>query len=217
MFESCVEIRGNFSDYVDGLCSRDVFRSIRYHLDYCGSCREELERWEMMQADLQTLPRKRTPWEADLQVRVRLSQEIHCNVLGRVLVRLENWVRPVLLPASAGVFLTAALCLGVIVSWQAPPVSSAPDVPLELSTPPRVQRLAPLDFNTGDQPVVLVTRVDAGGRVLDYRVVSGQSSPELTRRLDQLMYFSVFHPATMFGQPTGGQVVLSLRQITVRG
>ncbi|HEV2178315.1 MAG TPA: zf-HC2 domain-containing protein [Terriglobia bacterium] len=217
MFESCVEIRGHFSDYVDGVCSRDAFRSVRYHLEHCASCREELEQWEAMRVDLRALPRKRASWEADLQVRVRLSQEIHCNVLGRMLVRLENWVRPVLLPASAGVLLTAALCLSVIVSWQAPPVGSAPDVPLELSTPPRLQRLAPLDFNTGDQPVVLVTRVDAGGRALDYRVLSGPSSPELTRHLDRLMYFSVFHPATMFGQPTGGQVVLSLRRITVRG
>ena len=217
MFESCAETRGHFSDYVDGVCSREVFRSLRDHVEFCGSCREELERWEAMRADLHGLPRRRTPREADLRVRVRLSQEIHANVLGRLLVRLENWVRPVLLPASAGALLTAALCLGLVWSWQAPPASTAPDVPIELSTPPQVQRLAPFDFNTGDQPLVLVTRVDAEGRVLDYQLVSGQASPELTRHLDRLMYFSVFRPATTFGRPTRGRVVLSLRQITVRG
>ena len=65
--------------------------------------------------------------------------------------------------------------------------------------------------------MVLVTHIDAEGRVMDYKILSGQHSPELTYRLDRLMYFSQFHPATMFGRPTGGQVVLSLRRITVRG
>ena len=97
------------------------------------------------------------------------------------------------------------------------PVTKIPDVPLQLVTPPRVRELAPMDFNTGDKPVVVVTRVDAGGRVMGYRVLSGQSSPELIQRLDRVMYFSIFQPATMFGKPTDGQVVLSLRRITVRG
>jgi hypothetical protein len=37
------------------------------------------------------------------------------------------------------------------------------------------------------------------------------------QRLDRMIYFSVYKPATMFGKPTDGEVVLSLRRITVRG
>ena len=36
--------------------------------------------------------------------------------------------------------------------------------PWAFVTPPRVRELAPFDFNTGDAPVVVVTRIDAGGR-----------------------------------------------------
>ena len=57
----------------------------------------------------------------------------------------------------------------------------------------------------------------ADGQVLDYKVISGQDSPEMMQHLDRIIYFSVFQPATMFGKPTNGHMVLSLRRITVRG
>jgi hypothetical protein len=86
-----------------------------------------------------------------------------------------------------------------------------------INTPASIQALAPLDFNTGTDGVVLVTHVNADGQVVDYRVLSGETSPELKPQLDRLMYFSIFRPATRLGEPTDGQVVLNLRRITVRG
>jgi len=65
--------------------------------------------------------------------------------------------------------------------------------------------------------VIVVVPVDAGGRAMGYRVLSGATSPELLRQLDRVIYFSNFQPATWYGQPTDGQFVLSLRRITVRG
>jgi hypothetical protein len=216
MFESCVEIRGHFSDHLDGLCKPEVLRSIRYHLTYCEACHEELDRWQTMQADLRALPRRRVPPELALRMRVQISHELHRNLLGRWWVRVENALQPLLLPASGGV-LTAVLSFCLIMGSQVAPATKIPDVPSPLVTQPRVRTLPPIDFNTGDKPVVVVTRINAGGRVMGYRLLSGPSSPELIQRLDRMIYFSVFQPATMFGQPTDGQVVLSLRRITVRG
>ena len=45
MFECCVEIRGSFSQYLDGECDRETRRSVQFHLNHCVSCREELLRW----------------------------------------------------------------------------------------------------------------------------------------------------------------------------
>jgi hypothetical protein len=216
MFESCVEIRGNFSPYVDGECDRDVRRSVQFHLNYCLSCREELGRWRELQAALRGLPRRQVPAQLALKVRVLLSQELHRNLLGRLAVRFENALQPLLLPASAGI-LTAVICFGIIMGSATPAVSNTPDVPMQFVTPPRIATLWPLDFNTGDQPLVLVTQIDASGRVTDYQVLSGQRSPELTYRLNRMMCYSLFRPATMFGKPTHGRMVLSLRRITVRG
>lgn len=211
-----MEIRKHFSDYLDAECERDAVRSIRYHLSHCVSCRQELEGWQAVQAGLRALPRRHVPPELGLRMRVELSREMHRNVLDRLLTRLDNIVHPLLLPASTGL-VGAVLCIGLILGCETVPRSQAPDVPTRIATPPQIQTLAPLDFNTGDQPLVLVTHVDAEGRVLDYRILSGERSPEIESHLERLMYFSLFRPATMFGRPTDGRVVLSLRRITVRG
>jgi hypothetical protein len=216
MFEGCVEIRNHYSDYLDGLCDSQVLKSIRFHLRYCGSCRQELEGWETMQGDLRGLSRCQVPPELALRLRVGVSQGLHERLLERLRVWMDNVLQPMLLPASGGV-LAAIVFFCLIMGSLVVPVTSTPDVPLALVTPPRVRELAPFDFNNGDAPVVVVTRIDAGGRAMGYRVLSGESSPELIRQLDRVIYFSNFQPATWFGRPTDGQVVLSLRRITVRG
>jgi len=216
MFEGCVEIRNHYSDYLDGLCAPRVLKSIRFHLNYCGSCRRELEVWENMQADLHGMPRCQVPPELALRLRVEVSQGLHRNLLERLRVWMDNALQPMLLPASGGV-LAAVVFFCLIMGSVVVPATTTPDVPLAFVTPPRVRELAPFDFNTGDAPVVVVVPIDAGGRAMGYRVLSGGTSPELIHQLDRVIYFSNFQPATWFGRPTDGQVVLSLRRITVRG
>ncbi len=216
MFESCVQIRSHFSDYLDGLCEPEALKSIRFHLTYCNACQDELDRSEVMVRDLRALPRRRVTPEVALALRVNLSQRLHRNLLSGLRVRFENALRPLLIPASGGV-LAAIICFFFIMGYFVVPTVHTPDVPLAVVTPPRVEELPPINFDTGDKAVFLVTHVDAGGRVIDYHVLSGQNSPELMHSLDRLIYFSRFQPATLFGKPTDGQVILSLRRITVRG
>ena len=216
MFENCVTIRSHFSDYVDGLCTPEETRSIRYHLKHCAACGSELELAETVTHDLCHLPLRGAPEEASLRTRVRISQELHRPTLGALGVRLDNALRSLLLPASGGL-VTALVSFVLIMGVLVLPAGRGPDVPVSIMTPARVLLLSPMDFNTGDNPVVIVTRVDAEGHAIDYRVLSGQSSPELIRHLDRMIFFSQFMPATFFGKPTEGEVVLALRQITVRG
>lgn len=169
-----------------------------------------------MQADLRGMRRVQVPPELALRLRVEVSRAAHRKWLGWLRVWLDNVLQPVLLPASGGV-LAAVVCFCLIMGSLVVPVSKTPDVPLGFPTPPRVRELAPFDFNTGDAPVVVVIPVDAGGRAMGYRVLSGESSPELIHQLDRVIYFSNFQPATWYGRPTDGQFVLSLRRITVRG
>ncbi|MHB8656134.1 MAG: anti-sigma factor family protein [Terriglobia bacterium] len=211
-----MEIRSHFSDYGDGLCDREILRSIRFHLAHCASCREELELCSTLRADLRALPVQHVPAEVSLRMRVTLSRHFHRNLLGRLAVYLENAVKPLMLPASAGV-LTAIVCFGLIMGSEAFPVASGPDMPQAVSTPPRVRALGPIYLSPDEQAVVLMGHVDDVGHVTYYQVLSGQQSPALMHRLDRMMYSSYFKPATMYGKPTDGQVVLSLRRITVRG
>jgi Putative zinc-finger len=217
MFENCSEIRSYFSDYLDGACDRQVFRSVQYHLTYCASCRTELERCEMLQADLRALPPHRVSPDLALRLRVELSRHLHRNALGRLLVALDNALKPLLLPASGGV-LAAILCFALILGSQIIPAASGPNPQTNApSSPPRIQALAPLNLPPGVNGVVLVTHIDAEGRVLSYRVLSGKHSPQFLHHLDRMMYFSHFQPAMTDGKPTDGEMVLLLSRITVRG
>jgi Putative zinc-finger len=212
MFESCVQIRDSFSEYVDGACSRQAVLSIRYHLQHCGACAKEFERYELVRSDLRALRRPKPSPLTELQLDVAVSQALNSNLLETLRVRFENVLQPLLLPAT-GAVLAGLICLGVTLECLiVPPARVDASV---ITTPARIESLAPLDFNTGSDGVVLVTHVNADGQAVEYRVLSGTPSPELKPELDRVMYFSLFRPATRLGQPTDGQVVLSLRRITV--
>ncbi len=214
IFESCSEIRSNFSDYIDGVSPVEAVHSIRYHLAHCAACASELDRYEALHSELSQLSRRQVTPQLALRLRVQVSQELHRNIFQRFMVRLENAFRPVLFPSVAGA-LVALICIVLMLGAGTPQASNIPDVPLV--TPPRIQVLPPMNLDTGGQPLVLVTYVNAQGRVTSYKIISGQESLGLMQRLDQMMYYSLFQPATSFGQPTSGQVVLSFRTITVRG
>ncbi len=216
MFESCVEIRNHFSDYLDDLCTQEARKSIRYHLSFCDVCQEQLGQWQSVREQLRALPRRQVSPELALRLRVQVSQRLHRNHLSDLWVRLENALKPLLIPATGGV-LTAVICFCLFMGSHVVPITDTPDVTVQLVQPARVQQLAPMDFNTSDTGLVLVIPINAEGRVKGYRVLSGEHSPELMQRLDRMIYFSVYQPATMFGKPTDGEVVLSLRRITVRG
>ncbi len=216
MFENCTEIRSFFSSYLDDVCEPQQLKSIRFHLEDCRACRVELDHLQTIQSDIRSLPRQRIPSELALQMRVRLSQDLHADWVSRLQVRMDNALRPVLLPATGGI-LTAVIFFGLIFGTNFVPPRGLPDVPTALATPPRLRELPPLNFNTDDDQLVLLTQVDAAGRVMSYEVISGHISPELRHKLDRVMYFSVFDPATTFGMPTDGKVLLSLSRITVRG
>jgi hypothetical protein len=216
MFETCIEIRNHFSDYVDGLCTQEARKAIRYHLSFCEVCRERLEQWQAVQQELHSLRRRQVPPELALRLRVQMSQLLNTKPLASLRVRLSNALKPLLIPAFGGV-VVAVICFCLIMGQHVVPMTGEPDVTVQLVQPARVQTLAPMDFSTGDHDIVLEIPINAAGRVKGYRLVSGQGSPEVMQRLDRMVYFSIFKPATMFGKPTDGQVILSLRRITVRG
>jgi anti-sigma factor RsiW len=216
MFENCLEIRNHFSDYLDDLCTPEARKSIRYHLSFCDVCQEQLEQSQSIQEELRSLPRQQVPPDVGLRLRVQASKKLSPKPLSERWLRIEDTLKPLLIPATGGV-LTAVICFCLIMGSQVVPITNTPDVTVQVVTPARVQALAPMDFNAGDNGLVLVTQINAEGRAKGYRVLSGQRSPEVMERLDRMIYFSVFRPATNFGKPTDGEVVLSLRRITVRG
>ena len=97
---------------------------------------------------------------------------------------------------------------------------SAIDVPTMLSTAVAVKTISP--FVTSADEVVVDVWVDQEGRMFDYAIVAGASvlaSDHLRRRLENMLLFTQFTPATEFGRPMSSKVRLRLdsSRVDVRG
>jgi hypothetical protein len=138
----------------------------------------------------------------------------------RVSLSATNVMRPLALPFAGGI--VSALVLFSM--WVVPtfPVlgKTTPDVPTMLTTAPAVKDTAAMGVAGGD--VVLDVTVDDQGRMVDYTILSGarlQHDPALRRRLENMLLFTQFVPATEFGRPVPSKLRLSLftSYINVKG
>ncbi len=222
---NCAETRTLLSSYLDGAVTGRQMHEVQQHLAACAKCAEEYALLRQTQSMVAALGRKRAPAELALQLRVALSREAararHSTWEG-FLERLKNAAEPLMVPATAGV-LSAVIFFGLLIGFFALPAqlqASDSDVPTMLYTPPEL-RFSPFEIGMGainTDSIVVEVYVDPTGRVQDYRVLSGESdAQEYLPQLNNMLIFTVFRPATAFGQPTTGKAVLSFSKINVKG
>ncbi|MBV8674774.1 MAG: zf-HC2 domain-containing protein [Acidobacteriaceae bacterium] len=65
--------------------------------------------------------------------------------------------------------------------------------------------------------VVVAAYVNERGRVYDYRIISGPDDAVSRAQVENLLLFSVFEPAHVFGEPVPGVAVVTFSGISVRG
>jgi anti-sigma factor RsiW len=221
----CQRARSMLSPYLDGAVTGVEMQSIAGHLRACRECSLEYAQLQRTQHMLAGLGRKKAPPELALQIRVALSQQASSQAKWRLEVlamRFRDALNAFMLPATAGV-ISAVIFFGMLIGVLMLPegLSAAQeDVPTMLYTPPQLQALpagVALDEDT-PEAVVVETLVGANGRVQDYRILSGPAEhPNLRPQLNNIMIFTTFRPATSFGVPTSGRVVLSFSNINVKG
>ena len=220
----CKQARSTFSVYLDGALAGSEMQSVARHLETCPGCEAEYRMLARTQELVRSLGPAKAPPDLALRLRVALSQEVSRSFTHRwsaFLPTLRHSVNAMMVSATASV-ASAVIFFGLLIGLYTTPgrVAGAHDVPTMLFTPPQLEasqfgaNLSAL--NT--EALVVETYVDAQGRVLDYRILSGPADDEsLRRQLDQMMIFTVFRPATTFGRPAPGRVVLSFSRIQVRG
>ncbi len=242
---SCSTVRSLLSEYLDGAVSGRVMQQIARHIEGvadeadgariagCAACARELVAWRASQQALATLGPAAAP--ADLEERLRLAianQRVRHNT--RVLDRLslawdnlsrawEDALRPVLLRASAGFAGSVALFGGIALllsAVAAPQQVLANDEPLGALTAPHLlyYSASPGFIVTGKDTVVIVqASVDAAGRVYDYTIVDGPRDASIRAQLANQLLGGVFQPASAFGIPVRGRVILTFAGIAVHG
>ena len=68
-----------------------------------------------------------------------------------------------------------------------------------------------------DVPIVVDAMVDSSGRVYSYTILEGSTDSEVIVRVENNLLSSVFAPATVFGVPVRGHVVITYTGVSVRG
>jgi hypothetical protein len=155
--------------------------------------------------------RERARWNATKTVPLALS-----TWAVNIKLAIDNLMRPLAVPLAGGL-ASALLSFGLLVPTLGFRPSVMNDVPTGLYTAATLVEVAPYSINNDEAVVELY--VDAKGQATDYSVQKGKVSREMQADLTKMMFFSRFTPATWFGQPTNGKVLISFRRINyvVRG
>jgi hypothetical protein len=163
------------------------------------------------------------PPELALRLKVAVSQQLAASRHNRwesLQVRCENALNAFMFPAAGGL-VSAVLFFGLLIGVLVPVhLSGGNDPPTMLYTPPEMT-LAPFGLESGNSngdAILVEAVIDSHGRVEDYRVLNGSSGPkELSAEMKNALIFTQFRPATSFGVPTSGRVVISFSNINVGG
>ncbi len=228
---NCDQIQARLSDYLDGAVSGQQMLEIARHIDGgqtaagCGACADELAAWRTAQISLTALGPVKAPEDLALKLRLAISHEKskrESRVLDRLALAWDNGIRPALLQVSGGLAGSVVL-LGTMLALMnmvGGPAVQADDEPLGAVTQPhfRYSTVGTDAVTTPhDSPIVVEACIDTLGRVYDYKIVEGPGDAATRRQVVNQLLNSVFQPASAFGVPIRGRVVLTYSGILVRG
>jgi hypothetical protein len=222
----CQKCQSSFSAYLDGAVSGRQMQQIAQHLETCSGCSQEFAALRAMQQSLATLGPAKAPADLGLKLRLAISHEQarrESSWRDALSLKWENAIRPMLLQVSAG-FAGAVIFIGgiglLLGMVAVPEPVMANDEPLGAMTSPHYlySIVSPGAIVTDhDSLIVVEAYVNAQGRVYDYNIVSVPEDPAVNSQVVDQLLASVFEPASVFGAPVRGRVVLTFSGISVHG
>jgi hypothetical protein len=220
----CQKCRSSFSAYLDGAVSGKQMQQIAQHLETCAACAREFSALRAMQRSLASLGPAKAPADLGLKLRLAISHEqarrksSWFDTLG---LKWDNAIRPMLVQVSAG-FAGAVILIGgiglLLGMVAAPEPVMANDEPLGAMTSPHYlySTVSPSAIVTDHDSVIVVEAyVNAQGRVYDYNIVSGPTDSAVRSQVVDQLLVSVFQPASVFGAPVRGRVVVTFSGISI--
>ncbi len=224
MDDQCTVARAGFSAYLDGAMSGREMVSLSGHLDRCVPCSMEFSAWRDVQRALSELGPVPPPVSLQAQLREALAEErkqgTYLSLGRRTLLAWKSWMAPMALRLSGG--LVAALLLVCGLGWifGAPISVQANDDRLAHMVAPRYlySQVPPQPIETRhDVPVVVEAKVNTQGRVYDYAILAGPKDAKVQVQVQNNLLGSIFEPATLFGVPVRGHIVMTYAGVWVHG
>lgn len=229
---NCAQAQRLLPGYLDGALSVEEQKKTHQHVAACSACRKQLESYNRVSSLMARVEGPAIP--AGLATRIRLelaraqrAEPWSARAWSRISLTFQNFLAPVALPTTGGAlsavvmfaFMSQSMIIGL-------PLGAVPnDVPLNMIRPAEVDYLAPFPVSPADDngkafddDVIVEAVLDAAGQAVSYEILAGPKNLQTRRQLDQVVFFSKFRPQTSFGRPeAGGRVVLSFREIRVKG
>ena len=221
----CARIQASFSLYLDGAVSGHEMQEIASHLETCVHCTGEFAALREVQQSVASLGPAKAPADLGMKLRLVSSHEMarrQSSWMDSFSVKWDNSIRPLLVQVSAGFAGSVVLLGGIILLLgvvTAPEPVMANDEPLGAMTAPHYlySAVTPSAIVTGQDSVVIVEAyINEQGRVYDYNIVSGPVDPAVRTQIVEQLLLSVFQPASVFGAPVRGRVVMTFSGISVR-
>ncbi|WP_160115248.1 anti-sigma factor family protein [Bryocella elongata] len=220
----CLHVRACFDDYLDGTTTGVEMASIATHLEECAPCALEFEELRNMQQALAAAAPVRVPERLQQDLRNALSLErtrgTHLPLRKQLALAWDRQLAPLALRLAGGLSATIVL-LGSAVSvlGLSNAVLADDDNMAHLVQPRYLYSQVPQSpvETRHDVPVIVDAMVDTHGRVYDYSIVAGPRDQDTSVQIERNLLTSVFQPATLFGVPVKGHVVVTFSGISVRG
>jgi hypothetical protein len=225
---SCQTVLNSLSEFLDHRVAGDERARVAVHLAGCRECAAYLRELSELRNGLKSLPPAAVPERLGTQLQVLASRErAHWNATKTLSLALHTWavnvklaadnlMRPLAVPLAGGL-ASAVMLFSLLVPTLGFRPNVLNDVPTGFYTAATLVEVAPPGISNDETVVELY--VDAKGQATDYSVQRGKVSPQMQAELTKMMFFSRCTPATWFGQPTNGKVLVSFRRINyvVRG
>ena len=223
---SCKSVRSTLWDFAAGALGESDRLMVETHLGECRECNLHRAEVRSLRTGLKSLPQKSVSPLLGTRLRVIASRERSRQALRRDLAAriaelrararlvFDNLLRPIAVPAAGGM-LASFLCFGAIVDTLQYRPEWQNDIPVGLYTQVAIDDVSPFSVNGNDVMVQLT--IDKNGAVSDFEVPQGTETPEQLREIGNLVLYSSFTPATAFGQPVTGKILVNIHHINIRG
>jgi anti-sigma factor RsiW len=219
-----VAVREEFSAYLDGAVSGVEMAVISRHLSECDDCATDFNVWRQVQRSLGELGPQTPPARLQARLRAAIAAErergAHLPFFQRALLLWRSSLAPLALRLSGGFAVTLVLAGALCWVFGAPITVQANDAGMANLIAPRYMysQVPPAPISTQhDVPIVVDAMVDSSGRVYRYTILAGPKDSAVNVRVENNLLSSVFTPATVFGVPVRGHVVMTYTGISVRG
>jgi hypothetical protein len=221
---NCWSAKRRSTHFIDGrLRERERARVVR-HLNECPACSSEIEQMRSVRSTLRALPGLKSPAHLRAALQVAASRERQAiaegawskvtRIWNRWVFRLEDFMRPITLPATGGLLSSIILFGAFSFTMGTTARVSNYEVPI-IYADHWGANLVPFQLRSS---VVLTLNLDGKGRITDYEVRDGSASfvGDTTRLQYNNIAVPEFPSVLAVAQPINRGISISFTPIVYR-